>query len=589
MIDFLNKHIPLLYRIRLVYYLVGVETIAIGLYLFITFSGLADQLQSYTQASKQAQQSYQLAINAEQTQRNADTFIESGNQASADQVHLVHKDMQDITAELNLLALGDKSELNLKAIQQHMHAYLKTFKQVEKERFRQSDLVQQQMTDTAQQARSQIRNLMATLPRNAVAAELEAQKALNRVIMAEKQAYLYFNRLNITYFEQALQHLIEAQNLLATFPAPLSGMDLETTLSSLGAFEKALVEAVQRTRGYLYLLNVVMAAEISEILYHSQAIAQDQTRQMQQIREQIEDKLITVVQSALVFGLIFYLTIMMLSSTMGRSITRPIHQLTEAFQLLTKGATDAKIPSFHSKDEIGQLAEAAEVFKQKNADTQALLTQYQALSSELESKVKQRTQQLEDKNRELLHLSTTDPLTGVVNRMKLEQSINQELAKAKRYQLPYSVILIDIDHFKEVNDKYGHQAGDLVLQSFTALLKQEVRESDLVGRWGGEEFVISCSCTNLESGAKLAEKLRQKVASHDYGNQLTCTASFGVASYHKQDSLEKLLSRADTALYQSKSAGRNRVTTGHYHSNPDSAPYRAPPIEDEHNESELDT
>jgi len=163
------------------------------------------------------------------------------------------------------------------------------------------------------------------------------------------------------------------------------------------------------------------------------------------------------------------------------------------------------------------------------------------------------------KNRQLEKLSETDGLTGVFNRYRIEERLREELYRSGRYGLPLSVIILDLDHFKQVNDTFGHGEGDLVLRTVAKRLEERTRESDLVGRWGGEEFVVLCSDTTVEGAGKVAESLREAVREAFIGETGTVTASFGVAQSVPGESPEAFVGRADRALYQAKSSGRNRV------------------------------
>ncbi len=119
--------------------------------------------------------------------------------------------------------------------------------------------------------------------------------------------------------------------------------------------------------------------------------------------------------------------------------------------------------------------------------------------------------------------------------------------------------MLDIDHFKAINDTYGHLAGDDTLKTFGELLKGALRASDIIGRWGGEEFLIICPDSNLEGTVKLAEQLRLKIAQYDFAHFGNLYASFGVALHHRGEQVNALIARADKALYRAKEAGRNRV------------------------------
>ena len=157
------------------------------------------------------------------------------------------------------------------------------------------------------------------------------------------------------------------------------------------------------------------------------------------------------------------------------------------------------------------------------------------------------------------HLATRDMLTGALNRWKFLKDFSYEFAKAKRFGLPLSLIMFDIDFFKKVNDTYGHDAGDMVLKKIVEIVKNSIRKIDKLVRWGGEEFIIFVPNTDLEGAAFLAEKLRRKIEEADFGKVGKVTVSFGVAGMRKGDTVDDLLKRVDEALYKAKQRGRNRV------------------------------
>jgi len=156
-------------------------------------------------------------------------------------------------------------------------------------------------------------------------------------------------------------------------------------------------------------------------------------------------------------------------------------------------------------------------------------------------------------------LATTDPLTGLPNRRALDECLQAALAAAQRHGEPVSVALIDVDHFKRVNDRYGHAAGDRVLVQLGHRLAADLRASDRLGRWGGEEFLLVSGHTPLAAALELAERLRASVAGFSFGHGEPVTVSVGVAQVRQGDDAERLLERADAALYRAKDAGRNRV------------------------------
>ena len=165
-------------------------------------------------------------------------------------------------------------------------------------------------------------------------------------------------------------------------------------------------------------------------------------------------------------------------------------------------------------------------------------------------------------NRKLEQLSVTDRLTGLFNRMKLDEVLESEILRAPRASQAFSVIMIDVDYFKAVNDIHGHPIGDRVLVEVAQLLRAGTRTIDVVGRWGGEEFLIICPHTDNLGACQLAENLRQTLQDHRFPVVESKTASFGVASFHPGDTGKDVVARADAALYAAKAGGRNRVETG---------------------------
>ncbi len=168
-------------------------------------------------------------------------------------------------------------------------------------------------------------------------------------------------------------------------------------------------------------------------------------------------------------------------------------------------------------------------------------------------------------NRRLEQLALTDPLTTVLNRRALAERLHLEMGRVRRYESMVSVLLIDVDHFKQVNDTYGHLAGDDVLQELAQMLQQVVRAVDIVARYGGEEFVIVLPETGTDGAASFAERIRELIESHQFasasGQILHLTGSIGVATYpsHSIVTVEDLLAQADQALYRAKAEGRNKV------------------------------
>jgi diguanylate cyclase (GGDEF)-like protein len=156
-------------------------------------------------------------------------------------------------------------------------------------------------------------------------------------------------------------------------------------------------------------------------------------------------------------------------------------------------------------------------------------------------------------------MATEDHLTQLYNRIHFTEMANYEVEKQKRYPEPLCLIMFDIDHFKNVNDTYGHDIGDLVLVSISKEVKDKVRKTDTLARWGGEEFVILLPDTNLDNAGLVAESLRYAIEVLDISPVKQITCSFGISQFNEFDDINSFMKRADEALYNAKHSGRNKV------------------------------
>jgi diguanylate cyclase (GGDEF)-like protein len=162
----------------------------------------------------------------------------------------------------------------------------------------------------------------------------------------------------------------------------------------------------------------------------------------------------------------------------------------------------------------------------------------------------------------LKRLATTDPLTGALNRRHFMELMAREQRRAERYNAVFSVLMVDIDHFKRINDTHGHQVGDQAIQAMTQACEKALRPTDLLARYGGEEFIITLTHTDQAGAARVAERLRESVTQIELTTDqgpLKMTISVGVSTFYKRSLLEEVIGRADQALYQAKNSGRNRV------------------------------
>lgn len=221
-------------------------------------------------------------------------------------------------------------------------------------------------------------------------------------------------------------------------------------------------------------------------------------------------------------------------------------------QIRREKANDQKALLIAQRQLVESLQSSEQVLEQKVQErTHQLLDANQRLEA--------RTNELRDTNQELARLSVTDRLTGLYNRLRLDSALEDELRRSQRYSSCFSLVLLDIDQFKSVNDTFGHSVGDQVLVTVARLLDEGTRDADVVGRWGGEEFLIICPDTTLEGATASAEKLRNLVARHTFSAVGQKTASFGVTTVRKNDTALTIMARVDEALYRAKTNGRNRM------------------------------
>lgn len=233
---------------------------------------------------------------------------------------------------------------------------------------------------------------------------------------------------------------------------------------------------------------------------------------------------------------------------LGLSIVRPLARLTKGADKVAAGDLEVDIP-VPSRSEVGYLTEVFNHMVARLRQGREELANINAT--------------LREKNKELEELSITDSLTGLNNRKHLMEKLAGELIRSERYDRKFSVLMIDIDHFKRYNDTYGHLAGDEVLRRMAEVFRQSIRSSDYAARYGGEEFMLILPETGSGQGVQAAERIRRRVAEEKIGGEEhseVVTVSVGVASFPENgDDSNSIISQADVALYRAKQAGRNQV------------------------------
>ena len=230
----------------------------------------------------------------------------------------------------------------------------------------------------------------------------------------------------------------------------------------------------------------------------------------------------------------------MLSISLSSEIVIPLNNLKNRIKNIINGSTSEETDYTYPFNEIGEIAEYID-----NLTSKALY---------------QKNIELVKLNKELEKLSAIDPLTNLFNRRIMDEKLSKEWERAVRYKSKFALIIFDIDHFKKINDTYGHQTGDKVLREISRLSEQVLRKADVIARWGGEEFLILLPETDKKGTEILAEKLRKKVEQYHFTDCNNITISMGVAVFHGEEkTVDELLNEADKNLYIAKQSGRNRV------------------------------
>ncbi len=197
----------------------------------------------------------------------------------------------------------------------------------------------------------------------------------------------------------------------------------------------------------------------------------------------------------------------------------------------------------------------------------SLADNFTTMLNTLEVEVARRTADLSEANLQLAEAARADPLTGLLNRRGFIEEAETEVQRFHRNGRPFSIVLGDVDHFKRINDTYGHACGDYVLRRVADIANERLRDVDRAARWGGEEFIFLLPETETQGAAFLADKLRNIIADSNFqfeGESVNLTMTFGVASFRRTENLDGCIARADTAMYHGKKAGRNKVMLGGY-------------------------
>lgn len=286
-----------------------------------------------------------------------------------------------------------------------------------------------------------------------------------------------------------------------------------------------------------------------------------------QPKKEIEEQVYTLIRSQFAWGGIGLILAVLLAVPLAHWITRPINRLASATDDLEDNDYNGSIPpiSEYVPREVNKLDHG---FRKVISGLQQSREEVNELNQSLQIKIEQATQKLREANSRLEHLAKSDHLTELANRRHFEKTLNDLLNREDDAQEPLCLMLIDIDNFKDINDKYGHAAGDAVLIQIAPILKMNMRPNDLVARYGGDEFVIQMNCAS-EVGMTRAREIRNYLQNYEFewqGTKIKTTVSIGLlhpdsknAGEVKKYDIETLLQKADVAMYNAKKKGRNTV------------------------------
>lgn len=247
---------------------------------------------------------------------------------------------------------------------------------------------------------------------------------------------------------------------------------------------------------------------------------------------------------------------LLLTFLLARRFSKPIKKLSKSAKNFSSGA----IANFKIRSRVAELNDLSQSLEDMMLKLSAQKDALEITNHNLENVVSQRTVQLEEANRILYELSRTDQLTGISNRRVADETLDKACELYNRYASPFSILILDIDHFKKINDNFGHDIGDDVLKSVAGCLSVQLRSVDILCRFGGEEFIIIANSADKASGYLLAEKLRLSIKNLLVAGDIELTVSIGVASVNAQcNTPERIIKAADSALYEAKRSGRNQV------------------------------
>jgi diguanylate cyclase (GGDEF)-like protein len=545
---------PLRQRITLVVYLTVLLALVVGAGAWVMTQINRAQIISLSNLVNTSQEVRQYRTLIDQMQFASFRFVASDHQSAPELVSTRYRQTRKSIIECMQNNCSDPEAMTrMERLLSHLDAFHDAFQEAVEQR----EAINVAKDRDFSTAMGRLRGL---LPRDEVISNSAAMELLNDLQrhLRDLEAAVDVLWRNDSVSSDLVPEFSKARDNLESLAGLGVAFDFAQAEAALNDLAQLYRQLLQRSRGHQFLVNVVMAGDAHEMQRIAELLEDDLNLHVAAAQEDIYEHLRFFTIALIVILLIGSAVIFYVGRVMANSVGRQISRLSRIFSELAAGSeTPIRFTSLHN-DEVGELVRAAERFREENVERHALIDRYRKLNEELEAKVDQRTLALRSSNEELELLANTDRLTGASNRRALDVALTAELDRSRRYESGLSVLFLDLDHFKEVNDRYGHGIGDQVLRGFVTELRRLLRDSDILGRWGGEEFIVICPETNASDVLHLADRIRARIAEIDFGGAGKITVSIGVAELSAEDNAQDLVDRADQALYEAKKAGRNR-------------------------------
>ena len=430
LIAFLTDRIPLKSRLLLGYLLAlaligGVIAVSI-----LAFNKITRDFERFVAIGQQSRIDLLMTAKMAEMQRKTLIFTYEGHEAAASEVETLQR---ELLAEVNRMERGGQEATQSIAalIRTHLENYYNAFQLLRNQREAQRQLINAEFRDSATVAESLIQQMIEQSRRENLL-QLKLQKSLTSLLLVEKHLFRYFDSFDARHLKVARQSLAQVRlEMQRIDQGPINRPMLRTVSETLGRYQKSLNEVIQRTRGYLYLINVVMPAEAYEILYQSRKLTERVSGQMSRTEQSILGNINRVHQRLLWTGFVLMSLLFMIFFVIGQSISRPIVRLADTFSRLSRGERGASIPKYQLDDEIGQLTQAAQTFQEKNSETQALLKN----SLDLADALGRSNKNLEDSHQQILDLNST-----------LEQKVEERTAQLQAASAAKSQFLAQMSH-----------------------------------------------------------------------------------------------------------------------------------------------